>query len=595
MIDIEKLYNLVIDDNLTTKSMKENDFSSYDIKKLVKDGIIQRIQRGKYKLTSVDDLYKYGKDLICDGKREKAQNCFRKCYELDSKHSSSCFQMLFQSVHDKQYSDVYKYLLQLFSNSRKYENDYKLYLFLLGNIYKLSNEDIEYTKILEIDDVLIDKNDNRIDKEDLNIQNEIRYDILEGKFSKALFNIQKLDNNHLYVSNLIMKELLIEVCTKNKRLDKKILELIKQKQYDEIIVILEKEKEKHRLSTKYDLALEICHNLEKMRSTNTIYEQNNHFDEFDINGMIYSNKYEKAIKYLEKQRQEKYLDQNILYMLMIDAIEIKNKILEDEKKIIDKITLLYKNKTFIVMNELTETQKHIIEEFIKTKDNILMKKFNADPDEILLLKYHEKEQESEEIDYKLILQEANEFFKQEKYEESLNLYKTVLRTMANPKAFIYGSMGALYYKLSNQKSAKLCYFIADMVGREENNFKYYQGNAKFNPYSKQIYQVHMKESDFYDDIHDYYGLDEIAFLVESKKDFEEVISEFDLSSEQQNILKLIIARNNYSQKNFKTGDKLYKEVEKSKEKTPFIKNLLKEIKTNKKLYQYRSSAKQLKK
>lgn len=593
MIDLEKLYNLVIDDDLTTKSMKENDFSSYDIKKLVKVGIIQRIQRGKYKLTSVDDLYKYGKDLICDGKREKAQNCFRKCYELDSKHAPSCFQMFFQSVHDKQYNNSYKYLLQLFSNSRKYENDYKLYLFLLGNIYELSNEDIEYTKILETDDVLIDKNDNRIDKEDLNIQNEIRYDIIEGKFSKALFNIQKLDNKHSYVSNLIMKELLIEVCTKNKRLDKKILELIKQKQYDEIIVILEKEQEKHRLSTKYDLALEICHNIEKMRSTNIIYEQNNNFDEFDINGMIYSNKYEKAIKYLEKQRQEKYLDQNILYMLMIDAIEIKNKILEDEKKLIDKIALLYKNKTFIVMNELTETQKHIIEEFIKTKDNILMKKFNAGPDEVLLLKYHENE--SEEIDYKLILQEANEFFKQEKYEESLNLYKTVLRSFENPKAFIYGSMGALYYKLSNKKLAKLCYFIADMVGREENNFKYYQGNAKFNPYSKQIYQVHMKESDFYDDLHDYYGLDEIAFLVESKKDFEEVISEFDLSSEQQNILKLIITRNYYSQKNFKVGDKLYIEVEKSKEKTPFVKELLKEIKTNKKLYQYRSSVKQLKK
>ena len=41
---MEKLYNLVIYDNLTTKSMKENDFSSYDIKKL------QHISGGGYTL-----------------------------------------------------------------------------------------------------------------------------------------------------------------------------------------------------------------------------------------------------------------------------------------------------------------------------------------------------------------------------------------------------------------------------------------------------------------------------------------------------------------------------------------------------------------
>ena len=43
-----------------------------------------------------------------------------------------------------------------------------------------------------------------------------------------------------------------------------ILELIKQKQYDEIIVVLEKEQEKQRLSNKYDLALEISRNIKKI-------------------------------------------------------------------------------------------------------------------------------------------------------------------------------------------------------------------------------------------------------------------------------------------------------------------------------------------
>ena len=59
MIDIEKLYNLVIDDDLTTKSIKENDFSSYDINKFKIDLLLYQDANKKYKeiLKKADNVY----------------------------------------------------------------------------------------------------------------------------------------------------------------------------------------------------------------------------------------------------------------------------------------------------------------------------------------------------------------------------------------------------------------------------------------------------------------------------------------------------------------------------------------------------------
>ena len=69
---------------------------------------------------------------------------------------------------------------------------------------------------------------------------------------------------------------------------------------------------------------------------------------------------------------------------------------------------------------------------------------------------------------------------------------------------------------------------------------------------------------------------------------ENACSEFNLTEEDVSIIKLVTARNYYSQKNFKAGDKVFKQVERSKDKTPFIKSLMEEIRTNKKLYPYRN-------
>ena len=97
----------------------------------------------------------------------------------------------------------------------------------------------------------------------------------------------------------------------------------------------------------------------------------------------------------------------------------------------------------------------------------------------------------------------------------------------------------------------------------------------------------IEESDFQNNMNEYYGLEaieEMAAFVSSGKTIEEVQEKFSLTEEQTTLLMLVFARVCYTNGDFILGDQYLRKVEKRKNKTKQIKQLLEEIRRKKKFY-----------
>ena len=105
----------------------------------------------------------------------------------------------------------------------------------------------------------------------------------------------------------------------------------------------------------------------------------------------------------------------------------------------------------------------------------------------------------------------------------------------------------------------------------------------------------MKIEDFGNDLQNHYGienLDEITlYILESGLDVETACQELGMTNEQIDTIRLIYARNFYSQGDYEKGDQFLKSVEKSKNKTKFTSKLLEEVRKNKRFYINRSGEK----
>ena len=87
-------------------------------------------------------------------------------------------------------------------------------------------------------------------------------------------------------------------------------------------------------------------------------------------------------------------------------------------------------------------------------------------------------------------------------------------------------------------------------------------------------------------------IEDIAYYIQEEKlPLEKACQKLNLNMEQIHLVKLIYARDYYIESMFKEGDKLLQEIEKSKDKTPRVRKLLKEIRENRMFYQNRVNAK----
>ncbi len=210
-----------------------------------------------------------------------------------------------------------------------------------------------------------------------------------------------------------------------------------------------------------------------------------------------------------------------------------------------------------------------------------------------------KSKKFKELNYnnaKKALQDANNAYIRHDYKSAIDSYLQALK-ISRPKAEIYGRLGISYLRSSESKSALDCFIIAEFLSqrqKKKNDYtsliRYTQNVLKNDENYKPECIVEL--STFSDNIH-YYGIDNFPlindYLTEMIKQgisLQEACFSLNIGLEQTNIIYLIYARQCYFERQFKKGDMFFVAVEKSKNKTKKVIDIMNEIKARRKFYQY---------
>lgn len=371
-----KLYDMIIFGKvLTTQELKNCGFDNNDIKKLVENSVIDRIRRGYYKLIDVEGIFLYGKRLIQGKDYIKADACFEKCYRMDPTHPGICFQLFIKSIKNKDYDSAFKYFDVIFKNNNPhYKKDAYLYLYLLNLITDIPLEYKNHIKYLEMEDIKIDESDLRF--QDIPTQNRIREAIITKKISLAIKQLNLLMKEDGITSHNFLTRILLyqAVDIKNSRKET-IINLIKEDNYDELILMLNTLKTKQELGLLENTILKIAKDILDIKNKNKIQKK----DAIITDNMfeaIEGYNYELALKLCEEFNARKNLNNetNIMHMLLSKIVNLLNEIKQpkieetkEEIKIEDVINSLVKyniDESFIKIKKYLKMQNKLEYEFI---------------------------------------------------------------------------------------------------------------------------------------------------------------------------------------------------------------------------------------
>ena len=204
----------------------------------------------------------------------------------------------------------------------------------------------------------------------------------------------------------------------------------------------------------------------------------------------------------------------------------------------------------------------------------------------------------EYVDVKNLINLGNQAYKEGNYDECIANYLQLLQLFDNPRSIVYSKLGLAYMK-KWQTSLAIDYLtIATDLSKKENlDFDFSDLIAKLKgdileEDRKPCFKMTQKDFD-YSDVGDYYGVNNFpeinSFIIESGLDVETACSQLGLSLEEVDIIKLIYAREFYTQGSYNKGDAFLKSVEKSKNKTENTKKIFEEVRKNKRFYQNRKS------
>lgn len=420
---IEVIYKMLINDiELTDNTLESYGFTKEDINKLLSGNKI-RISNGKYEIIHVTPFFKYGLKLFKEGNIRSANACFYKCYKLCPSNKKVCHQALTIELkrqkkrENKDYKKAFDIFLSLEKLSDRRKNN-NLYLFLLSYIYNdMPEEYKERVANFKATDLMLEDKISNID------ENRIRLAIINKRFKYAFSLIDKLINkqNNYSVEFETLRALLDEVVESEKRYNNKLLALIKEERYEEIVNILESRSKLMGLSKTEENTLIVVKSIIKIKSTNIVPITSN--ESFDtLQDILSNNNFELAYSlvatYLEENKINK--NSNILYLVLVNInsliYNLKN------KKIYDIEDLAY-----FIKNENISLEE-ALKKYSLTQESLLLIKLIYVRDYYIESKYLEGDTLLKEVEsYKGLIPEIDKYLEElkmnrDKYKEKLDIY-----------------------------------------------------------------------------------------------------------------------------------------------------------------------------
>lgn len=617
---LDILYNAVLlDKELTTKELNSYGFTSNDLTKMVKNGTLNRVKRGLYKFIKVDFLYVYGKKLITLKDNEKANYCFKKCYEIDSSYSNACFQLFLKSIKEKNYELAFKYFEELPKNNLHYRQDYNMYLYLLNIITDVPEKYKEVIDKFTFQDLRVCKDDYRY--KNVWLQNKIRYAIFKKNISHAIKLIDELPE--YTVQGVLINTLLIQAKSVLNKYYKQLLYLLKEKRYQEAVELIKEKVDYNNIKlNKID-----CYILKLLYviiglENNCEFPLRKTIETDDIYYAIDTRNYDLARKINEKYLDENNKSINALNILLNDICkmqlysenniskETQNEI-KDEKNEIEKNVVLIDNritenernfiksiydkliidKGFILLKPMSDEDRKNIHKIVEEYEDMDSFSIGEGLERRVVLKYRAKVEEK--IDVKETIAKARAHYDAENYKDSIELYLKLINILKKSNSFLYACLGFAYMNNSQKEKAINCFIVSTELAKiEGKDFDYSPLIAKLKgiPFSFEEKKpfVKMDLKDFEKENETNYGinnLEEITeYIRETNLDVESACLQLGMNEEQINIVRLLYAKGFYAQGNYEKGDEFLKYVERSKNKSQFLKQMINEIRTNKKFY-----------
>ena len=263
----------------------------------------------------------------------------------------------------------------------------------------------------------------------------------------------------------------------------------------------------------------------------------------------------------------------------------------EDKFVENKYNLLLKNKGMILLKPMNKERRDHIHNMVERYPDMDSFSIGEGKKRQVVLRYAPFIKE--DIDTKALKEAGNQAYFEKKYNSCIENYLQVLQVES--RGHVYARLGLAYMKKGKINLAIDYLTVATYVSR--------QGNKRFDftdllasltgdvDKEETKSRVKMFETDFNRSI-DNYGIENIdqitTFINETGLDVESACEHFGMNEEQLDTVRLIYARDYYSQGHYEKGDEFLKSVEQSKHKTKSTTELFSEIQKNKKFYINRS-------
>ena len=332
-MDIEKIINVFNNGCVTTKELNNLGYNSSSINKLIKMGVIKRVERGVYDLNKINALLTFADELLKNNNLDRYLEVISQCYNINSDDYNDNVRMLSFSIMNNDKEKVYRYFDFIYKYLKEHgrENDAYYLLFMYSYIYDVpaSCED-DFKKFLNSDTWIVDSDRSRIRDYVYNIRfSDVKQILSNGEFSFSNVYEQELEN-------VLINKGYKMYFSRDGFIKKNII----QGNYSKVKNLLEKYNKRSQLSNNQSVLLELIDAYLYINLSHKVPEMSSDSDSFNIYSCISNNNFHSAKKMLDEHydRIDGNRDDDIYYVLLSKIVKIIDSInYENEMK--KKLTL----------------------------------------------------------------------------------------------------------------------------------------------------------------------------------------------------------------------------------------------------------------
>lgn len=318
--------------HMSRKHMVAAGLKDGDLSRMKEAGLLRSPDRGEYEVADMDALYTRAEELFAMGEANKAYVCYKICFNANTKDPALAKKAFLADTHKKDFKNLESQLdAMLSSEDPQEQSNTNLYLCMLNFLcvtpekYINQGLDIDELEPLPLESSVKPKNMTDLKS----FLNAFKTQDYQSALSLAI----KLDNdNPLTVDTLIIKYLARSMNDHNQSFLKTVGNCTKERAFDQILLLLQKENYYHELKTSMILLKMIVTDIVDMKRTGTPLEPQNcqSTKQYDL---VYNRQYDEMLKkhliFLQRKRIKP--ETNPLAVALQEAISIRDELLNRKR------------------------------------------------------------------------------------------------------------------------------------------------------------------------------------------------------------------------------------------------------------------------